>query len=238
VSVWPPPLQQPHPPIWGAASRSPDTFRWIGREGFGLLTVVYLHTLEQLAALVAHYHAGLAEAGHAPSEVHAAAGHAPSEVLTASGPAPAGGLVAGGAAPADGRAASGPAPAGPPIATHYQVYCAEDAREARRVGEQALRSYVTLSNSARALGHVPVTLNPDEIQIERLIDEARVCIGTPDECAAILERAAATLGLTSIDCTFIFGDLDYERAHRSLTLFAREVMPRFRARPVAAPASA
>lgn len=190
VAVWPPPLQRPHPPIWGAASRNPETFEWIGRAGYGLLTVVYLHQLARMAELIGHYRAAAADAGHDPATL--------------------------------------------PVATHYQVYCAEDGAEARRVAEQALRSYIELSNAARALGHVRITLQPEDMVIDRLIAEARVCVGTPDECAAVLERANAELGLTSVDCTFCFGDLDYARAQRSMDLFAREVMPRFRTEAVGA----
>jgi probable F420-dependent oxidoreductase len=193
VSVWPVPLQRPHPPLWGAATHTPATFRWIGSEGMGLLTVVYLQSLEDLAAMIAHYHAGAAEAGRDPAAL--------------------------------------------PVATHYQVYCAEDAAEARRVGQQAIRSYVALNNAARVQGAVRFDMNPEEITIEPLIEAARVCIGTPDECAAILARADAALGLASVDCTFYFGDLSYEQARRSLALFAAEVMPRFRAQPVASGAT-
>ncbi len=192
VSVWPVPVQRPHPPIWGAATSNPDSFRWVGRSGFGLLTVIYLFSLEKLAGLIAEYRAAAAEAGYDPATR--------------------------------------------PVATHYQVYCAEDAREARRVGQRAIAAYVAQNNAARAQGNVAFDLDAAAIDIDALIDAARVCIGTPDECAAILERAAATLGLTSIDCTFFFGGIPYEQATRSLELFAREVMPRFRRQPVGAAA--
>jgi hypothetical protein len=37
--------------------------------------------------------------------------------------------------------------------------------------------------------------------------------------------------------TFVFGDISYEQAHRSMELFAREVIPRFRSQPVPAQAA-
>ncbi|HEY7064239.1 MAG TPA: LLM class flavin-dependent oxidoreductase [Chloroflexota bacterium] len=190
VSVWPTPLQRPHPPIWGAATRSPDTFRWIGSHGYGLLTVIYLYTLDELNGLIDIYREAAAAAGLARADQQ--------------------------------------------VATHYQVYCSENPAEARRVGQLAIARYVAQNNAARSQGAVPFDMTPEGIDIDRLIAENRVCIGTPDECATILERAGAVLGLTSVDCTFYFGGIDYAKAERSLELFAREVMPRFRTQPVSA----
>ena len=53
-------------------------------------------------------------------------------------------------------------------------------------------------------------------------------MGTPDECADVVERARQALGLTGVDCTFYFGGIDYPKARASLELFAREVMPEFK----------
>lgn len=33
----PPVVQRPHPPVWGAATRSRQSFEWLARQGFGLL---------------------------------------------------------------------------------------------------------------------------------------------------------------------------------------------------------
>ncbi|WP_037604484.1 LLM class flavin-dependent oxidoreductase [Streptacidiphilus rugosus] len=37
VTGLPRPTQQPHPPVWGAAVRTPESFSWLGTEGMGLL---------------------------------------------------------------------------------------------------------------------------------------------------------------------------------------------------------
>ena len=37
VTSTPPVTQNPHPPVWGAAIRSPQSFAWLARKGFGLL---------------------------------------------------------------------------------------------------------------------------------------------------------------------------------------------------------
>ena len=92
---------------------------------------------------------------------------------------------------------------------------------------------VAATAEVQVKGGVP-PLPVEELSIDRLVAEGRVCMGTPDECAAVVERAREALGLTGIDCTFYFGGIDYPRARASLELFAREVMPRFQraAQPV------
>jgi natural product biosynthesis luciferase-like monooxygenase protein len=130
----------------------------------------------------------------------------------------------------DAAAANGHDPRQLQISTHMQVYCCEDGAEARRTAQDALVNYVTLLNSARTRGH-GVASDVVEIEIDRLVAEARVCAGTPDECAAVVAQARDMLGLTGMDCTFYFGGIPYAAARRSFELFAREVMPRFRAEP-------
>src|SRR5688572_21538137 len=49
VGVWPRPCQQPHPPIWAAASRNPASFERWGAHGYNLLTVAQHFPLERLA---------------------------------------------------------------------------------------------------------------------------------------------------------------------------------------------
>ncbi len=63
-----------------------------------------------------------------------------------------------------------------------------------------------------------------------MIEQGRVCAGTPDECLAILERAQDQLGLTIVDCNFLFGGLTYQEAQCSIELFASKVMPRLKNR--------
>jgi len=193
VPVWPPPLQRPHPPVWGAASRTPESFAWFGTHGYNLLTVMSLHSLEGMAKLIGLYRDAATAAGHDLSRLK--------------------------------------------ISTHYQIYCHEDRVEAWRDGERAIRAYSAQLTDARGRGHaVPPT--DQELSLEELLAQGRVCIGTPDDCAAVLERARDTLGLASVDGTFYFGGLDYAKSRRSFELFAREVMPRFQAQPLAAPARA
>jgi alkanesulfonate monooxygenase SsuD/methylene tetrahydromethanopterin reductase-like flavin-dependent oxidoreductase (luciferase family) len=67
VRVLPKPVQQPHPPIWVGASRSDDTFRWAGEQGFHLLTLPYMYEPSVLQHWVGIYRESLLAAGHDPA---------------------------------------------------------------------------------------------------------------------------------------------------------------------------
>jgi natural product biosynthesis luciferase-like monooxygenase protein len=64
IEVWPFPEQEPHPPIWIAATTNPKSFELVGTLGHDLLTVAYLRPLTDLAASVRLYREALAAAGH------------------------------------------------------------------------------------------------------------------------------------------------------------------------------
>jgi natural product biosynthesis luciferase-like monooxygenase protein len=66
LEVLPRPLQQPHPPIWVAATTTADTFAWAGQHGHNLMIVPFLNNPAVLREKLAIYHVALAAAGHAP----------------------------------------------------------------------------------------------------------------------------------------------------------------------------
>jgi alkanesulfonate monooxygenase SsuD/methylene tetrahydromethanopterin reductase-like flavin-dependent oxidoreductase (luciferase family) len=72
VSVWPPPLQQPHPPIWGACTANPESFAWFGGRGFNLLTVVHVKPWEETRRLIDVWRQAASAAGHNPAEMQVA----------------------------------------------------------------------------------------------------------------------------------------------------------------------
>jgi natural product biosynthesis luciferase-like monooxygenase protein len=65
--VLPKPLQQPHPPVWIAATATPESFRWAGEHGYGMMTIGFLHDVEGLKERVDLYRQAYRAAGH-PSE--------------------------------------------------------------------------------------------------------------------------------------------------------------------------
>jgi natural product biosynthesis luciferase-like monooxygenase protein len=64
VTVLPRPLQQPRPPIWVTANLDPESFRWIGEQGYDLMTLPWLFPPEPTAARIKLYHDAWAAAGH------------------------------------------------------------------------------------------------------------------------------------------------------------------------------
>ena len=69
MDVLPPPLQQPHPPIWLSAVFSEEHYRSIGRQGFNLMTIAWVQpNLARSKALIDCYREGLREGGHDPAK--------------------------------------------------------------------------------------------------------------------------------------------------------------------------
>jgi alkanesulfonate monooxygenase SsuD/methylene tetrahydromethanopterin reductase-like flavin-dependent oxidoreductase (luciferase family) len=131
-------------------------------------------------------------------------------------------------------AASGRDMAACEVCTHYQVVCDEDGEVARQRAKTAIQRYTgLLQQSLKQAKDVNEALRQsaaEDVDIERVIEQGRVCAGTPDECLAVLQRAQDELGVTIVDCNFLFGGMTYEEADRSIQLFASEVMPRLRER--------
>lgn len=70
IEVLPKPVQAPHPPLWIAGLRTPDTFDWIGRHGYHLQAVPYvLPSGALLEENIARYRRALAEHGHHGREI-------------------------------------------------------------------------------------------------------------------------------------------------------------------------
>lgn len=64
MRVLPKPVQRPHPPVWVAASRSDDTYRWAGEKGFNLMILPNAAEPAALKQAVATYQQALAASGH------------------------------------------------------------------------------------------------------------------------------------------------------------------------------
>jgi alkanesulfonate monooxygenase SsuD/methylene tetrahydromethanopterin reductase-like flavin-dependent oxidoreductase (luciferase family) len=60
-------VQRPHPLVWVGASRSDDTFRWAGEQGFHLMTLPFTYTPEVLRHWVGVYQEALRAHGHDPA---------------------------------------------------------------------------------------------------------------------------------------------------------------------------
>jgi alkanesulfonate monooxygenase SsuD/methylene tetrahydromethanopterin reductase-like flavin-dependent oxidoreductase (luciferase family) len=69
VSIYPRPLQQPHPPVW-CASVTPEGWDAVARKGLSLLGLTIIKTLDEVTADIDFYFKRLAHYGHDPLQVN------------------------------------------------------------------------------------------------------------------------------------------------------------------------
>jgi len=69
LTLYPRPIQQPHPPIW-VAGTSAEGLGWAGRQGYHIMTVGHPHPPEKVRPGVEAWKRGLIEAGYDPREKH------------------------------------------------------------------------------------------------------------------------------------------------------------------------
>jgi alkanesulfonate monooxygenase SsuD/methylene tetrahydromethanopterin reductase-like flavin-dependent oxidoreductase (luciferase family) len=67
AECFPPPLQQPHPPIYASGAATLDSYLWAGRMGLNLATAFFIPKPDFVRDSIGRYRAALAEAGHDPA---------------------------------------------------------------------------------------------------------------------------------------------------------------------------
>lgn len=193
----PKPVQKPHPPVYTALVRTPETYRWAGANGYHALTAPFLLDPAEQQANLAIYREALAAAGHDPADFevvgtyHLYIGDTPNEIEAI-------GVTA--------------------IRNYLTFVRTVDPKERdarayanyRQVG--GIYQQGDPEGAARDFQHLIAN---------------RAVIGTPEECARRIERLAADFGLTHLIFEVFFGGMPHERVLRTLERFAREVMPHF-----------
>jgi alkanesulfonate monooxygenase SsuD/methylene tetrahydromethanopterin reductase-like flavin-dependent oxidoreductase (luciferase family) len=198
VEVIPKPVQRPHPPVYQACV-SKDTIENTALRGWPMLNSMLRGSVEQLVPHRQTYVAALEKAGRSAAEIKA--------LLEQWG-----------------------------VSRHIYVaptdaQAREEAREAELWYQEAFRRFViperiedahpSLQPGFRAMAERLGTINWDDLVRET------VAFGSPDTVAARIEEMRA-LGVGQILCWMSFGGLAQDKVRRSMELFAREVMPRFR----------
>ncbi len=69
LTLYPRPVQQPHPPIW-VAGTSAEGLGWAGRQGYHIMTVGHPHPPEKVRPGVEAWKQGLIGSGYDPKEKH------------------------------------------------------------------------------------------------------------------------------------------------------------------------
>jgi alkanesulfonate monooxygenase SsuD/methylene tetrahydromethanopterin reductase-like flavin-dependent oxidoreductase (luciferase family) len=200
ISVWPRPVQQPHPPVF-LSGNSVESGGWAGRHRIGM--AISFATNAASAQLVAHYRQQAAEVGWEPSredvlyrgniclaETDEEAQEAAYGIFGDGGSDGSGPPAAATARPETGPVTSTTTPAGMTMTQHTLEF-------SRRL---------TSGGAAKLLG-VQFCGSPATVveQIRRLRDEA---------------------GVGVVDFVFQRAAVSHDRVLRSLELFGREVLPR------------
>jgi alkanesulfonate monooxygenase SsuD/methylene tetrahydromethanopterin reductase-like flavin-dependent oxidoreductase (luciferase family) len=198
VRVIPKPLQQPHPPLYQVCV-SKDGIENTALRGWPMLNSVLTGPVDQLVANRDTYVATLEKCGRSPQEI--------ATLLARWG-------------------------------VSRQIYVAdtdagalEEARDAELWYQESFRRFVVparIEDAHPSLqpGFRAMAEKLGKVTWEDLVRET-LAFGSPDTVAAHIAHMRE-LGVGQVLCWMNFGGLPQDRIRRSMELFAREVMPRFR----------
>jgi len=198
VRVIPKPAQRPHPPLYQVCV-SPDSIEGTALRGWPMLNSLLFGGVEQLVASRDRYVATLQKAGRTADEI-------------------AGLLDRWGVsrqfyvAPSDAQALA--------EARDAEMWYQESFRRFL-IPERIEESHPTLQPGFRAMAE-----RLAKVTWEGLVAET-LAFGSPDTVARHVEEMRQ-MGVGQVMCWMNFGGLPQDKVRRSMELFAREVMPRFR----------
>ena len=190
LNLVPTPLQHPHPPVFVAATRSPESLDFVASSGRRLIIGVVLDTGDAVELLQRYLHLSQ-DSGYSVSA---------SDV---------------------------------PFFRYF--YVAETEEQAHRDAREALNWTLDINTWRREYSVGSEVYDRLEDYRQRRTElppsyeylaEHRAFIGTPDQCAAQIQKLNDA-GVQYFGCNFAFGGLEQKKQLRSMELFAREVMPRF-----------
>jgi alkanesulfonate monooxygenase SsuD/methylene tetrahydromethanopterin reductase-like flavin-dependent oxidoreductase (luciferase family) len=198
VRVIPKPLQRPHPPVYVVCT-SPDTIEATALRGAPMLNSLLRGGPEQLAKSRDTYVKACEKGGRSADEIASLLGRwGVSRHVYV--------------APTDAQALA--------EAKDAEMWYQESLRRFL-IPERIDRVHPLLQPGFRALEE-----RFAHVSYEQLVAES-VAFGSPDTVAARVEEFRR-LGVGEMLCWMNFGGLPQDRVRRSMELFAREVIPRFR----------
>ena len=198
VRVIPKPMQRPHPPLYQVCV-SPDSIEGTALRGWPMLNSLLFGGVEQLVASRDRYVATLQKAGRSPEDIAA--------LLSLWGVSRQ--IYV---APTDAQALA--------EARDAEMWYQESFRKFL-IPERIEASHPTLQPGFRAMAE-----RLSKITWEGLVAET-LAFGSPETVARHIEQMRQ-MGVGQLMCWMNFGGLPEDRVRRSMDLFAREVMPRFK----------
>lgn len=212
VSIYPKPLQRPHPPVFIASSGTLETMAAIARRGLPVLYGDEFVTPLKIAQRFAEFRRLAAEAAREATEIESmlARSWVVQKVHLA----------------ATTRLARERVK--PYLEWRYRKF----ASLLPSMSGPSLRAKVRKRIPAlKPLLNAAESKTIDEITAEDLVQFD--IFGTPDDCIERLHAFAAA-GVQNVICSFSFGGMAEEKVHATMRLFAREVMPAFGRSAIAA----
>ena len=214
-SIIPKPLQKPHPPIWMAAT-SPDGWELAGRNGIGILGLTIFVRIQQLADRVCAYKKALTQARPVGKFINDRVG-----AFT----------IVHVAETQEQALANG----GPDAAINYLLYAFRIlGGHADPQGRGMQREYAELEIQSTPYRDliakeypIIVKMQNNECTFADLDAEDMVIVGDVDHCIRKVERYRDA-GLDHFISLMQADRIPHEKVMRSIELFAREIMPRFR----------
>ena len=204
--VQPKPLQEPHPPIWGATS-SPDGHREIGRHGIGLCSFTVGVPPEELAERIADVPRGPGRVRRTRSASSSTTRPPRSRWCTAPTPTrrPTPTPRSRSSGTSDGGAATSPR---------------SPSWHARAEGPRHLPATRATCAARAATGQL------DQLDFDYLHDSGSAVVGDPDACIEIAKRYEAA-GCDLLLCLVNPYKIPHEKVMRSIELFGEHVIPAF-----------
>ena len=198
ASVIPKPLQRPHPPLYQVCT-SKDSIESTARRGWGMLNSVLSGPIDAIAGHRDTYVAALRKAGRGEAEIAAMLSRwGVSRQIYV--------------APTDAQALAETKDAEMWYQDSFRRFVLPDKIE---------DAHPSLQPGFRAMAE-----RLSKVTWEGLVAET-LAFGSPDTVARHIETMRQ-MGVGQVLCWMSFGGLPMDRVRRSMELFAREVMPRFR----------
>jgi len=118
-------------------------------------------------------------------------------------------------------------PGGAVIGVNRQAVIADTVEDARKIAKPAFdRWYSSLTKLERENVSGPRYVHHVTGDMESAIKNGQLIVGSPETAAAEIARQAKAIGVNYMNFSLFFGTMPLEHALRSLTLLAREVMPK------------
>jgi alkanesulfonate monooxygenase SsuD/methylene tetrahydromethanopterin reductase-like flavin-dependent oxidoreductase (luciferase family) len=197
--VVPKPFQDPHPPLWLAAT-SPESHVIAGELGMGLLAFVVMVPLDEVARRLGLYREAIKEAKPVGHTVNEQAG-----IFTQ--------IYCG---ESDEEAYE---TAGEPIAHHIKEGISSIASMAQWVSGSEIPAYEYLREMMK--------FDLDDVTFDHLHANDLVVVGSPETCIEKLKRYQDT-GADLVFANFQAAGIPNEKVTKSIERFGREVLPEFK----------